>query len=252
MLQPNIAWSIPPANIILSRDDVHVWCAALDLPAPQVEELAQTLSSDEQARGDRFHFQQHRRRFIAARAGLRRLLGRYLQIEPQEVELAYSQRGKPALAERFNSTLEFNLSHSEDLVVYALTRDRAVGIDIEYIRPFPDAEQLAQRFFTARENDLLQALPPEQKQLAFFHCWTRKEAYLKACGDGIACGLDRVEVTLTPGEPARLVSIAGAADILHSWGLQDLAPAAGYTGAIAVAGKNWQLSCWQLQQIAAT
>ncbi len=247
MPQPSIVWPMPPAKIALATEDVHVWCGSLDRPAPLVDELARTLSNDERARSDRFHFDRHRQQFLVARGWLRMLLGKYLQIEPQAVELVYSQRGKPALAEKFNSSLQFNLSHSEDLVVYAVTCDRSVGIDIEYIRPLPDAAQLAQRFFTTRENALLQALPSTQQNTAFFHCWTRKEAYLKACGDGIANGLDRVEVSLIPGEPAWLISIGNDADLANNWCLQDIAPANGYVGAIAVAGQNYNLSCWQIE-----
>jgi 4'-phosphopantetheinyl transferase len=245
--QPSIVWPMPPAKISLATEDVHLWCGSLNRPAPEVAELARTLSNDERDRGDRFRFDSHRQRFLVARGWLRMLLGKYLQIEPQAVELVYSQRGKPALSERFNSSLQFNLSHSEDLVVYAVTGDRSVGIDIEYIRPLPDAAQLAQRFFTARENALLQALPPTQQNIAFFHCWTRKEAYLKACGDGIANGLDRVEVSLTPGEPARLISIGNDLDLANNWYLQDIAPGIGYAGAIAVARQNLNLSCWQIE-----
>jgi 4'-phosphopantetheinyl transferase len=241
-----ILWGLPPAELVLSNDDVHVWCAVLDQPAGRVEQLAQTLSEDEKARSDRFYFEQHRKRFIIARGLLRTILGRYLDIAPNLVNFYYGSQGKPALAEDLAvSKLQFNVSHSQDLALYAVTCDRAVGIDIEYIRPMTDAEQLAGRFFAAKEAEILRSLPEYQKQQAFFNCWTRKEAYVKACGAGLSQPLNQFEVSLIPGEPAELLSIAGVIEAAANWQLQDLKPVDGYAGAIALSGKNWQINCWQ-------
>ena len=137
------------------------------------------------------------------------------------------------------------MSHSQGLALYAITREREIGVDIEHVRPVPEAEQIADRFFSARESAVFRALPPSQKPKAFFNCWTRKEAYIKAIGDGLAWPLDQIEVSLALGEPARLLSIAGDPISAKRWELQELTPACSYVAALAVEGHNWRISCWQ-------
>jgi 4'-phosphopantetheinyl transferase len=232
--------------LALSHDEVHVFCACLDQPASRLQELAQTLSESERIRAERFHFEKDRKRFIIARGLLRTILGCYLDIEPSRVQFSYGSYGKPALGETSGSSgLRFNLSHSHFLALYAVTREREIGVDIEHVRPMPEAEQIVKRFFSARENAVFCALPPSQKDEAFFNCWTRKEAYLKAIGSGLAQPLDQIEVTLTLGEPARLLNIPGATHTAEHWSLQHLTPASSYVGAVAVEGHNWRLTCWQ-------
>lgn len=238
-------WHPPPTDLTLSSNDVHVWRADLDLPTWQIERLAQTFSADEHLRADKFYFERDRRHFIAGRGLLRVILGRYLDLEPTQLQFSYGARGKPALAIGTGRKLCFNLSHSNGLVLYAVTRDRDLGIDLEHIRPLPEAEQLARRFFSAREYAVISSLPFDQKQEAFFKGWTRKEAYLKASGDGLAQPLERVEVSLAPSEPAKLYSIKGDASAAARWFLQDLTPALGYVAALAVEGHRWRLTCWQ-------
>ena len=241
MADPNHEWLSSPVDLTLSKDEVHIWRAALDLPAARLQKLVKSLSADEQVRAERFHFEQHRQRFIAGRGILRTILGRYLGTEPQQLRFCYASSGKPALADDFEDRLQFNLSHSQGLALYAVTRDRQVGIDLEQLRPTADVEQIAQRFFSAQEYAVIQALPPDQKQEAFFRYWTCKEAYLKATGDGLS-QLERIEVSLTPG-PAKLLKIPG--DRHQDWILQELKPATDYAAAIAVAGQDWQLTRWQ-------
>jgi 4'-phosphopantetheinyl transferase len=255
------SWCTPPTFPTLSLHDVHVWRANLDQSAERIQQLAQILSSDEKARAERFYFEQHRQRFIVGRGLLRTLVGSYLGLVPAQLQFTYGDRGKPTLATLPSppqnsppqskggqggvQTLRFNLSHSSNLVLYAFTLNREIGIDIEQIRPMPELEQLSQRFFSPQENAALLALPPEQRNGAFFNCWTRKEAYIKAMGDGLALSLDRFEVSLAPGEPARLVSIDGDTQLARRWSLQELNPGAGYAAAIATEGHDWQMSCWQ-------
>ncbi|MBW4575008.1 MAG: 4'-phosphopantetheinyl transferase superfamily protein [Aphanothece sp. CMT-3BRIN-NPC111] len=240
------AWGIPPTELGLLRDEVHVWRAALDLGAAQVQRLAETLSVDEKERAERFHFEQHRQRFIVGRGVLRTILGRYLDIEPSQLQFCYGHRGKPTLAEAFGGgRLRFNLSHSQGLALYAIALDREIGIDLEHIRPMADAEQIAKRFFSPREHATILALPENEKQQAFFNCWTRKEAYLKAIAEGLAHSLDQVEVTLAPGEPAQLLNITRSPDSTKIWSIKELTPASGYVAAIVVEGDNWCLRCWQ-------
>lgn len=246
MTNQDCLWHPPPKNLTLGNHDVHVWRAALDVPTDYLQQMVKTLSADEQQRADRFYFDRDRQRFIIGRGLLRTILGRYLGIEPSRVQFCYEARGKPVLADVDNKDrLRFNLSHSQGLALYAIACDREIGIDIEQIRPFPNAEDIAKRFFSVRESTEISTLPPEQQQTAFFKTWTCKEAYLKATGDGLAGSLDQVEVMLTPGEPPRLLSIRGDSQIASHWSLYELKPASDYIAALAVAGQNWHLTCWE-------
>lgn len=239
-------WDAPPADFTLSSNDIHIWCACIDLPSLQVQQLAQILSEDELKRAERFYFEQHRNRFIVRRGILRTILSRYLSMEPNQLQFDYGSRGKPTLAETCGGDkLRFNLSDSHGFALYAVTGDRDLGVDIEQIRSIEDAEQIAKRFFSPQEYAVLRDLAPSQKQAAFFNCWTRKEAYVKAVGDGLSLPLDGFDVSLSPGEPARLLSIKGDPQSAAHWFLQDLNPVPGYVGAIAVEGFGFSISCWQ-------
>jgi 4'-phosphopantetheinyl transferase len=238
-------WNLPPTDLKLRSNAVHVWRASLEQPAMQVQQLAQTLSEDEHLRAARFYFERDRKHFIVGRGLLRTILGRYTNLEPNQLQFSYSPRGKPALASTgASSTLQFNLSHSKGLALYAITRDHQIGIDLEHIRPISNVEQLTQRFFSAREDAVIRSLPPNQQQVAFFQSWTCKEAYLKATGEGLA-QLQQVEVSLTPEKPYRLLNITTDPQAAARWSLETLTPAPDYVAALAVEGHNWNLSCWQ-------
>lgn len=249
MTVPSYSWLPPPAHLTLSSNDVHVWRATLDQPAGRVRQLAQTLSEEERMRAEHFHFEQDRKRFIVGHGVLRTIIGLYLGTEPSLLQFCYGPHGKPYLAERFSEgTLRFNLAHSHELALYAFTRGREIGVDLEYIRYMPDVEQIAASFFSARENAVLHALPTSQKQEAFFNCWTRKEAYIKAIGNGLAQPLDKFDVSLAPGEPARLLSVEGDTEEASRWSLKALTPAPGYVAALAVEGHNWRLTYWHFPE----
>ncbi len=234
---------------MLSENDVHVWRADLNLSALRIQQLAETLSPDEQQRAERFYFERDRQHFIVGRGLLRAILGRYLNLEPLQLEFSYSPRGKPALVNTDpGKRLCFNLSHSHGLALYAVTRERAIGIDLEYIRSMPKVEQLAERFFSAGEYTLISSLPPEQQQEAFFKGWTCKEAYLKATGEGLI-GLEQVEVSVTPGEPAALLSIQGDAKAASRWSLHQLELESDYAAALAVEGRGWHLECRTIDEL---
>jgi 4'-phosphopantetheinyl transferase len=234
----NHLWLPAPKDLILLADEVHVWRIELDIPESQLQIFVDTLSDDELARANRFHFQEHRQRFIAGRGSLRNILSRYLNIEPQQVRFAYEPRGKPMLADTLASTgLAFNLSHSQGLALCAVNYASKIGIDLEYIRSLSDVESLAQRFFLPQEYNMLRSLPRDQQQEVFFRYWTCKEAYLKATGDGIS-QLEQVEISLTPKEPAKLLTS-------ENWSLAELTPADNYCAAVAVAGSGWDLKYWQ-------
>jgi 4'-phosphopantetheinyl transferase len=265
-------WSIPPDNLLLAGDQVHVWRAGLDLPESTIACLRDTLSADEVNRSERFHFPQHRRRFIAARGLLRVMLGRYLEVEPKSVSFCYGLNGKPAVelescgatgsttrtglssqtrdraqvsSAGSDPTLQFNLAHSGELALYAFARERQVGVDLERHEQDVAYGEIAQRYFSTREQGVLQSLPAHERGVAFFSCWTRKEAYLKARGDGLSVPLDQFEVTMLPGEPATLLHAAFYPDEVARWSLRELRPGRGYIAALAVKGHNWQLLCWQ-------
>lgn len=254
---PNIMRSTPecwppaPKELFLSDGDVHVWKASLLQPEARILSLRALLSEKEQARADRFYFERDRRRHLVSQGLLRRILARYLETRPEELRFAYGPRGKPRLEQPGpGAALQFNMSHSEELALYAVTRSRKVGIDVEHARPLPEAERIAERFFSPRESELIRSLPEGKRQLAFFSGWTRKEAWVKACGAGIIRHLDKVEVTLAPGEEAKLLSTGGDERELARWSLASLSPAPDYLGALVVEGGGWRLSCWEWTEAA--
>lgn len=243
-------WELAPAGLWLPDNEVHVWRSDLNLPLDCILELRELLSKDELARADRFHFDRDRHHFTAARGILRTILGRYLGKQPNQLQFIYSHRGKPALANtNTDKRLEFNLSHSHGLALYAIALDRAIGIDLEYIRPI-DALQLAKRFFSDREFSDLFSFPSEEQDAVFFNYWTCKEAYLKATGQGIA-GLDEVEISPITVQPVTLMSMAEQRETTDRWSLKQLHPREDYIAALVVEGHDWHLSCWQIPQIPA-
>jgi 4'-phosphopantetheinyl transferase len=239
-------WNVPPAMSTLSSHDVHVWRTALELSARHVQRLRQVLAADETARAERFYFEKDRRHFIVARGVIRMILGRYLGLDPARIEFSYSSYGKPALATAPGKDwLRFNVSHSHELALFAVTRGREVGIDVERMRADVAGETIAERYFSPREVAVLRALPAHLRCEAFFACWTRKEAYIKARGEGLSFPLDRFDVSLAPGEPAALLRTLGDPHEASRWSLRALAPGVGYAAALAVEGHDWQLTCWQ-------
>jgi 4'-phosphopantetheinyl transferase len=245
-VQPHPPWQPATHPPPLTADDVHVWRIALDIGDSILTRLRATLSDDERQRAERFHFEIHRRHFIAGRGALRALLARYLARRPEELRFVYSTHGKPSLAEEAEShPLRFNLTHSHQLALLAVTHGREVGVDIEHIRTNleRDGEALAERFFSPREVAVLRSLPLALRREAFFRCWTRKEAYIKAQGKGFALPLDQFDVTLHPDEPAALVATLHDPPQVQRWSMRHLAPGTDYGGAVAVEGQGWQLWC---------
>ncbi len=240
-------WQFAAPNITLSDDEVHVWRASLEAPASELQNLRKILADDEVRRADRFRFPKDRHHYTVARAVLRILLGRYLNLNPEEIRFEYNAYGKPDLdSTAGDDALKFNLSHSGKLVLYAFTRHREVGIDIEWIlRRLDQTEGIAERYFSARENAALRPLPEHLKQEAFFNCWTRKEAYIKARGKGLSLPLDQFDVTLRPGEPAELLETRDDPQHAARWTMQKLMPGPDYIAALVVEGDGWHMKCWQ-------
>jgi 4'-phosphopantetheinyl transferase len=215
----------------LTGRTVHVWPVSTLAPDAAVERFRPLLAPDETDRAGRFRFERLQRSFILARGALRVLLGRYLNTAPGEIDFSYGVKGKPALAAP--NRLQFNASHSGDLALFAFTTDCEVGVDVEAIRPMRDIEDVAKRFFCAEETAELRSLPDGQREHGFFLCWTRKEAYIKATGDGLSTPLDAFRVSLRPGEAAALVHLERDPIAAQAWTLHDLTPAHGYAAALA-------------------
>jgi 4'-phosphopantetheinyl transferase len=204
------------------------------------------LSAEELSRAARFHFEVHRNRFITGRALVRAVLGRYLGVEPTQVEFAYGPNGKPVLAGRFASAaLHFNLAHSANLALLAVTAAGPIGVDLEHIRPLDDFEELVARFFSPRESAAFQALPPAQRPAAFYNLWTCKEALLKATGEGIASLLNRVELSVLPAAPVSLLALPAQFGVPNDWTIHELCPCREFAAALAVKATNISLQCWR-------
>ena len=232
-----MAFSRTPAQTrtATAADDrtVDVWRIDLQPPAVVLTAVERLLADDELERADRFRFERDRRRFVAARAALRLLLGGLLAVDAREIVFAYGPHGKPALAARFAGACTFNVSHSDELALVAISRDAALGVDVEHMRPLPDADAIAVHAFSPREIAGLRALPADDRHAAFFACWTRKVAYLKALGSGLAKPLDAFDVTFAPGDVARL-SVPGDDLETDRWSMHALDPAPAYAGALVV------------------
>lgn len=226
----------------LSNPDVHIWHASLEQPGEAVQALRAFLSEDELKRAERFHYDLHRGHFIAGRGILRHLLSLYTGIEPGQLQLEYTRNGKPFLPGMDGASgIRFNLSHSGGMAVYAFTRGREVGIDIEHQRPIDDMDRIAERNFSAREYTTLRNLPEGEQLEAFYLCWTRKEAFIKAIAEGISFPLQQFDVTLIPGEPARLLSVDGSSEIARRWSMHNLTIAKGYAAALVIEGSDCTL-----------
>ena len=242
----NCLWPAVRAVGNLEEKEVHVWCADLEPAADQLAALQESVTAVEVERADRFRFWRHKRRYIAGRGILRVLLGRYLNISPHEVEIAYSEYGKPFLP---TDRIQFNLSHSKRTALFAFCLTAGVGVDLEKIRPISDAEGIAARFFSTSEHARFQALPADKRSEAFFACWTRKEAFIKALGEGLSYPLRDFDVCFSPGEKAKMITIDGSTEEADRWSLFSLSPVTGYTAALAVKGQGWHLSRRQYQAI---
>jgi len=244
-VMPHLEWGQPPRDLTLGEGEVHVWRAASDATRVGLEDWRRTLSLSEQVTAERFSFRRDRDRFIIRRGRLRAILGRYLATDSSRLQFNYGGGGKPALAPPYRDTqLRFNVSRSDGLVLYAITRGREVGVDLEQIQPAIAQERIPEHFFSAREVAALRALPAGEQVEAFFACWTRKEAYVKARGEGLALRLDWFDVSLAPGEPAALLRTVGDAEEAFRWSLHALAPARGYAAALAVEEPAGTLKCW--------
>lgn len=230
-----MVWVVQAMPPPLGVHDAHLWRLDLDAAGDEVTDI---LSEGERARAARFYFERDRRRFIAGRAALRRILAAYLDRAPAALVFALGPYGKPALE---NPGLEFNLSHSGGCGLIAVTRGRRVGVDVEGIRTDFACEEIARRFFAPAEVEALAASAPHEYATAFFRCWTRKEAYVKARGDGLTLALDRFEVQLDAAATRAIASCLDDPSECSRWSLREILPGPGYLGALVVEGDDWTL-----------
>jgi len=218
-------------HLQLTDLESHIWSVSLSQTFYTIAELRSLLTPEEQNRANRYKLAKHQQAFITSRAYLRIILSRYLHISPQDIEFQYSDKGKPYLPN--HPQLQFNLSHSQDLTLYALIKDRNIGIDLEYLRDFPSAGEIAQRFFSPQEAEYINNCPLAIQSLAFFQGWTSKEAILKATGQGIADGLATTIVEVNPHQEPRLLSTCYNTKIPQQWFLRKITPQPGYLAIIA-------------------
>jgi 4'-phosphopantetheinyl transferase len=229
-------------SLTLAENQIDIWRIHLAGHNGGVQHCRLLLSPDEIQRADRFYLETHRRRFTASRSAMRQILGCYGGLAPEKLTFSYGPRGKPELSGKLEqSGIRFNLSHSNDVALLAVAQGLTLGVDIEFINSEFAVEEVAERFFSPSEVRRLQAVPPCEKPDAFFACWTRKEAYIKALGGGLSVPLDSFEVAFGSGIPTALLQVSDDPGELMRWSLYDIDAVEGYRAALAVEGKGHQL-----------
>ncbi|CAA9472171.1 MAG: 4'-phosphopantetheinyl transferase [uncultured Rubrobacteraceae bacterium] len=236
-------WVSPPAALMLAGDEVHVWRVDVRSAYARRNDLWRVLAKDERQKATDLVFEGDRKRFVVSRGVLRVLLGRYLRAQPGSLVFGYNPYGKPFLVGA--PGVRFSTSHSHDLVLLAFVRDRDIGVDVEHLRDDLGLDEIASRHFATREVATLRSLTNSSRKEAFFACWTRKEAFVKAKGRGLTLPFSRFEVTLTPGQPAMLLKVEEDIREPFRWAMQELIPGPGYAAALVVDEHNLRSSCWQ-------
>ena len=231
-------WGRAAANLTLGADEIHVWRIAAFEDDADVALCAALLSKDEQTRAARFKFDRDRRLFTAAHAALRSICALYLRTTPMSVQFAEGRYGKPELASDSRADLRFNLSHSGELALIALSAKREIGVDLEMIKDF-SFDEVAERFFTPLEVAGLRFLPKHLQREAFYKCWTSKEAFLKAKGTGLSGQLDEVNIVPLGADDIRI-----SADV-PGWSLAELPVGDGYVAALANEGESLAVYLYQ-------
>jgi 4'-phosphopantetheinyl transferase len=238
-------WGSAPVRLDLAENQVHVWRAELDFPKWILEKYLRLLSPDELWRAGRYKFERDHDWYIARRGILRVLLSRYLDVHPETIIFSYSPYGKPSLSDNLSySNLDFNISHSTGFALYGFGREIPLGIDIERQRNDFDHLKLAERFFSPYEINALALLSPDEQSVGFYHCWTRKEAFIKAHGEGLSLALDSFDVSLDPDEPASLLATRGDLEPDENWRLINIDPVPGFVGALAISASIQDIRYW--------
>jgi 4'-phosphopantetheinyl transferase len=238
-------WLSPPDLFHLPDSEIHIWRATIPNQLINIDEHTSILSFEEKERAARFHDQIDASRFIWQHATLRRVLSQYLKLQPQEIMFKYSPLGKPALITALNPhELSFNISHSGQIMLIALTSGRQVGIDVEMARPIDDMNRMVELYFSPSEIEWYMALPESERQLAFFSAWTRKEAFLKAIGEGLQYPPEQVEVSMDPDAVAPSLNLLDDSQPDLGYRLLSFQPAEGYIAALAAEGRNWSVQAF--------
>ena len=227
-------------------DEIHIWSASIEDSLYRLDSLEKVLSMDEVRRANCFYFKRDYNRYIVTHSILRIILGLYAKCSPDSLCFRFNEYGKPALMEWMNdSELCFNLSHSCDQILFAITSGHEVGVDIEHVRPFKSAAQIVERFFSEKEKEEFRKLPEQLKEEAFFTCWTRKEAYIKARGQGMTLPLDHFSVLFLSGETTISLPEEHESEDKELWSIKSITTVAGYIAAIAIQGRIKRL--WSRQ-----
>jgi 4'-phosphopantetheinyl transferase len=240
-------WGGFSGSYALPKDEVHVWRTTLDIAPSGFAKLRQILSPDERERADRFRFEVDQRRAVIGRGYLRLLLGQILDLPANKLRFEQDAFGKPSLLPKQGLPVQFNLSHSGALILIAIAPGRAVGVDVERIRTDLDPDDIAARFFSANECEVLASLTGPARYQAFFACWTLKEAYLKARGVGLSLPLDQFDVSFLSDEEPRLLATRPDPEEARRWRLHALEMEGDYAAALAAAGSAWKLKCWNCE-----
>ena len=242
----NGTWTRTPAKLELSATHIDIWRTTLELPQQQIDNYRSLLSADEQARANRFKVDRKYREYIVSRGLLRRILGLTLNRDPAALVFAYTEHDKPVLDLDWRGVpVCFNVSHSHELTLIAVTLNHLIGIDVEHIRRNVDFKKLASRFFSSQEARNLETYTDNAIAQAFFSCWTRKEAFVKAVGDGIAFGLNEFTVSVDPSDKEVSLTTHWDQDEAKNWSLLNLRAAPGYIAALAVNGQDFKIRCWE-------
>lgn len=224
---------------------VHIWQIPLLVQANRILDCRGILSQDENLRADRFYFDRDRNRYITARSAIRRILSMYVEVAPRELVFRYDLKGKPELSPQHAADIKFNLSHSRDVGLLAVAREQSVGVDIEFVDYDFASDEIATHFFSVKEVNTWRNLSSSQKAGAFFRCWTRKEAYIKALGEGLSIPLDSFDVAFAPGVKAALLRVAFLPHEVARWSMYNVDAPAGYAAALAIEGHGHRVLRWR-------
>lgn len=223
-------WNKPPDKLSVNTGEVHLWQVDLLEPPRPLRYYMAIISEEEAARAARFYFEKDRHQFIVGRAVLRELLGRYLSLDPASIDFKFSDFGKPAFPNP--AGIQFNISHSGGMALMGFTQTAEIGVDLEKIKPDLEIEQIASRFFAIKEKAALLQQPVHRQAASFYQCWTSKEAFIKAHGQGLSLPLDQFEVEVHPDKPAALKAVHWDPKLVENWDLYGFIPKEHFVGAV--------------------
>jgi 4'-phosphopantetheinyl transferase len=230
-------------NLKLLPGEIHMWLIPEVQNENMMKVLSHKLNDAEKEKASRYYFEKKRRQYIITRGVLKILLEVYTRRNSEQFQIVQGIYGKPFMRSE-EEEIHFNISHSEGLSILGFSKEAPLGVDIEIIREIPERDEIAEKYFSKKENNIYKTIPEEYRTKAFFNCWTRKEAFIKAIGEGFSKPLDQFDVTFLSNEKTKLISIDGDTRKADEWSLQELKTAQGYVSAFAVKKRKFRLSCW--------